>query len=106
MLTRILLGPAGRGTGRTVPRLPTPARACSMREPHPMVRRPVMRHLVASLTALALFALAFTAHAQDGKAGLEAVAKALGEPGLKSIEYNASGTIFQFGQSQAPGQAW
>ena len=65
-----------------------------------------MRHLVASFAALALFALPFTAHAQDGKAGLEAVAKALGEPGLKSIEYNASGTIFQFGQSQAPGQAW
>ena len=64
-----------------------------------------MRHIVASLAALALL-VPFIAHAQDGKAGIEAVAKALGEPGLKSIEYNASGVLFQAGQSQAPGQAW
>ena len=64
-----------------------------------------MRNLVASLAALALL-LPLTALAQDGKAGLEAVARALGEPSLKSIEYSASGTLFQFGQAQAPGQAW
>ena len=64
-----------------------------------------MRHLVASLAALVLLAPC-TLHAQDGKAGIEAVAAALGAQGLKSIEYNAGGTIFQFGQSQAPGQPW
>lgn len=64
-----------------------------------------MRQLIASLAALALL-LPCTALAQDGKAGIDAVAAALGAQGLKSIEYNASGTIFQFGQSQAPGQAW
>lgn len=64
-----------------------------------------MRSLLASLAALALLMPCTTA-AQDGKAGIEAVAKALGEPGLKSIEYSASGVLFQAGQSQAPGQAW
>ncbi|HEY2993069.1 MAG TPA: MBL fold metallo-hydrolase [Methylomirabilota bacterium] len=60
--------------------------------------------LVALVTSLAL--LPFTAHAQDGRAGIEAVAQALGAPAVKSLEYNASGVIFQTGQSQAPGQAW
>jgi len=64
-----------------------------------------MRHAVAFLATLTLLA-PLGAHAQDGKAGLEAVARALGEPGLKSIEYSASGTLFQFGQAQAPGQPW
>ena len=59
---------------------------------------------VAVITLLAL--LPVPVHAQDGRAGLEAVAQALGAPGVKSLEYSASGTIFQFGQSQAPGQAW
>jgi glyoxylase-like metal-dependent hydrolase (beta-lactamase superfamily II) len=64
-----------------------------------------MRSLIVMLTALALL-VPCTTLAQDGKAGIEAVGRALGEPGLKSIEYNAGGTIFQFGQSQAPGQSW
>jgi glyoxylase-like metal-dependent hydrolase (beta-lactamase superfamily II) len=65
-----------------------------------------MRLIVASLAALALLVPFTGAHAQDGKAGIEAVGKALGESGLKSIEFNASGVLFQPGQSQAPGQAW
>ena len=64
-----------------------------------------MRHLVASLAALTLLVPCLT-HAQDGTAGIEAVGSALGATGLKSVEYNASGVLFQFGQSQAPGQAW
>jgi len=60
--------------------------------------------LVALVTVLVL--LPFPAQAQDGRAGIEGVAQALGAPALKSLEYNASGVIFQFGQSQAPGQAW
>src|SRR5690242_18847349 len=70
-----------------------------------MVRRPGMRFLAASLVALTLL-VPGASRAQDGKAGLEAAAAALGAPGLKSLEYSASGTIFQFGQSQAPGQPW
>jgi len=62
-----------------------------------------MRTVLAMLAVLALL-MPCAARAQDGKAGIEAVGRALGEPGLKSIEYNAGGTIFQFGQSQAPGQ--
>ena len=65
-----------------------------------------MRLIVASLAALALLVPFTGAHAQDGKAGIEAVGKALGESGLKSIEFSASGVLFQPGQSQAPGQAW
>ena len=65
-----------------------------------------MRLVVASLAVLALLLPFTAARAQDGKAGIEAVGKALGEPGLKTLEYNASGTLFQAGQSQAPGQAW
>ena len=64
-----------------------------------------MRSFLAILAALTLLAPC-TALAQDGKAGIEAVAKALGEPGLKSIEYSAAGVLFQAGQSQAPGQPW
>ena len=64
-----------------------------------------MRTLIASLVALALL-VPCTARAQDGRAGIEAVAAALGASGVKSIEYSASGTLFQFGQAQAPGQAW
>ena len=64
-----------------------------------------MRALVVSLAALALL-MPSTARAQDGRAGIEAVAAALGTSGVKSIEYSASGTLFQFGQAQAPGQAW
>ena len=53
-----------------------------------------MRPIVALLAALALL-IPVTTHAQDGRAGIEAVAKAMGEPGLKSLEYNASGVLFQ-----------
>jgi glyoxylase-like metal-dependent hydrolase (beta-lactamase superfamily II) len=44
--------------------------------------------------------------AQDGRAGVEAVARALGASGVKTIEYTASGVNFAVGQSPAPGQPW
>jgi len=64
-----------------------------------------MRHVVAFLATLTLLS-PLGAHAQDGKAGIEAVSSALGATGLKSVEYNGNGVLLQFGQSQAPGQAW
>lgn len=64
-----------------------------------------MRTLVLLLTA-ALLLSPITAHAQDSRAALEAVAKALGAPGLKSIEMQGSGVTFQVGQSYAPGMPW
>ena len=45
-------------------------------------------------------------HAQDGRAGVEAVATALGAPGVRSLEYTATGVNFAVGQSAAPGQPW
>src|SRR5712691_7223303 len=64
-----------------------------------------MRIAPVVLSALLLLA-PLAAHAQDGRAGVEAVAKALGAPGVKSIEYTASGVNFAVGQSAAPGQPW
>ena len=64
-----------------------------------------MRTLIALLTAVLVF-LPITAGAQDSRAGLEAVAKALGAPGLKSIEIQGGGMVFQVGQSYTAGTAW
>src|SRR5262245_62601598 len=64
-----------------------------------------MRSLVLLLTAVLLVSPA-TAYAQDGRATVEAAAKALGAGGLKSIEIQGSGAMFQVGQSYAPGEAW
>ena len=64
-----------------------------------------MRTLVSLLTAvLLLFPVA--AQAQDSRAALESVAKALGATNLKSIEIQGSGVTFQVGQSATPGMAW
>jgi glyoxylase-like metal-dependent hydrolase (beta-lactamase superfamily II) len=46
------------------------------------------------------------AAAQDSRAALEAVSKALGATGLKSIEIQGGGTVFQVGQSYTAGTAW
>jgi glyoxylase-like metal-dependent hydrolase (beta-lactamase superfamily II) len=59
--------------------------------------------LTALLTAVLLLT-PFAAQAQDGRATLEAAAKALGD--VKSIEIQGSGAVFQVGQSQTPGRPW
>ncbi len=46
------------------------------------------------------------AGAQDGRATLENVAKAMGATTLNSLQYTGSGVILSPGQSQTPGQAW
>jgi glyoxylase-like metal-dependent hydrolase (beta-lactamase superfamily II) len=61
--------------------------------------------ILGSLAALLLL-LPVAASAEDGRAGVEAVAKALGASGLKSVEYTATGVNFAVGQSAAPGQPW
>lgn len=60
------------------------------------------------LASIALFLVAHVVPAagQEGRAGLEAVARALGASGLRSIEYTGSGQLLAVGQSQAPGQSW
>jgi glyoxylase-like metal-dependent hydrolase (beta-lactamase superfamily II) len=64
-----------------------------------------MRMLGVLLTAV-LLCSPYPAQAQDGRAALEAAAKALGATGLKSIEIQGGGVLFQVGQSQAPGTPW
>jgi glyoxylase-like metal-dependent hydrolase (beta-lactamase superfamily II) len=64
-----------------------------------------MRTLALLLSAALLFS-PVTAYAQDSRAALESVAKALGASGLKSIEIEGSGSVFLVGQSYAPGGAW
>jgi glyoxylase-like metal-dependent hydrolase (beta-lactamase superfamily II) len=64
-----------------------------------------MRRILASMAALALL-WPLTAAAQDGRAALESVARAMGAANLKSIEYTATGAIFAVGQSATPGAPW
>lgn len=64
-----------------------------------------MRTLLFLLTSVLLFS-PIAADAQDSRAALEAVAKALGATGLKSIEIQGGGAVFQVGQSYTAGTAW
>ena len=64
-----------------------------------------MRTLIFLLASVLLFS-PITADAQDSRAALEAVAKALGATDLKSIEIQGGGTFFQVGQSHTAGTAW
>jgi glyoxylase-like metal-dependent hydrolase (beta-lactamase superfamily II) len=64
-----------------------------------------MRTAILLVTSLLVFS-PLAATAQDGRAGLEAVAKALGATGLKSIEIQGGGAVFQVGQSYSAGTAW
>lgn len=64
-----------------------------------------MRKMLALLAAIVLLS-PIAGHAQDGKAALESVAKAMGAPSLKSIEYTGTGTVNAVGQSPTPGAPW
>lgn len=62
-------------------------------------------------TALALIAAILLCspvpgEAEDARATLQGVARALGADTLKSLEYSGSGVHFALGQSAAPGQPW
>jgi glyoxylase-like metal-dependent hydrolase (beta-lactamase superfamily II) len=65
-----------------------------------------MRTIVAGLASFLLLSSALAANAQDSKAALEAVAKAMGADITTSVVYVGSGTIHQVGQSPAPGMPW
>ena len=60
-------------------------------------------HKILTLIA-AMILLPFTSFAQDGRATLERAAAALGGATLTSIEYTATGNMFDVGQSAVPGQ--
>ena len=62
--------------------------------------------LILSLLLTASLLTPLTTHAQDGKATLDAVAKALGASAVKSIQYEGAGVVFAAGQSMTPGTAW
>jgi glyoxylase-like metal-dependent hydrolase (beta-lactamase superfamily II) len=64
-----------------------------------------MRKMIA-LVAMILMSWPLIADAQDGRAALENVAKAMGASGLKSIEYTGTGESFSVGQSVVPGVPW
>ncbi|HET7343832.1 MAG TPA: MBL fold metallo-hydrolase [Methylomirabilota bacterium] len=75
--------------------------------PPPDCRSPEARmRIVAGLLAALALSAPLAARAQDGRAGVEAVAHALGAPALKSVEYTATGAQFAVGQSAAPGTPW
>src|SRR5262245_4168250 len=61
-----------------------------------------MPTLVILLSAVLLLS-PLAAHAQDGRATLEAAARALGATDLKSIEIQGGGVYYCTGQSQTPG---
>jgi hypothetical protein len=63
-----------------------------------------MQTIVASLVALLLLVVPVTGYAQDARATLERAAAAMGASGLTTLEYTATGTMFDVGQSAVPGQ--
>ena len=65
-----------------------------------------MRALTLLLTSVLLVCPITAVDAQDSRAALESVAKALGATGLTSIEIQGGGTTFQVGQAYAAGTAW
>src|SRR5262252_5742949 len=67
------------------------------------MRRTSMRTIIASMAAL-LFALPLVSHAQATRAALDEAASALGASNLTSLEFAATGAMFDTGQSAVPGQ--
>src|SRR5882724_1192489 len=73
------------------------------------MRRPLYR-LTSPVGAIVLTAALvlspLAGHAQDGRAVLENVAKAMGAASVKSIQYSGSGVNFQVGQNFSPDTPW
>jgi glyoxylase-like metal-dependent hydrolase (beta-lactamase superfamily II) len=65
-----------------------------------------MRQTVASIVTMIAVLLPLAGQAQDGKASLDAVSKAMGAASLKSFELTANGMTYAVGQSEAPGAPW
>jgi len=62
------------------------------------------RPLILMAVLVLLFPLA--GYAQDGRAALEGVAKAMGAASVKSIQYSGNGVNFQVGQNYSPDLPW
>src|SRR5688572_22976790 len=71
-----------------------------------MARRPSMHKTLASIVAVIVLAFPLAGYAQNGKASLDAVSKAMGAANLKSYELTANGMVYAVGQSEAPGAPW
>jgi hypothetical protein len=69
-------------------------------------RRPAMSKALASFMTGILLLSVVAAHAQEGRATPEDVARALGAGGVRSIEYTGNGATFAVGQSTTPGAPW
>jgi glyoxylase-like metal-dependent hydrolase (beta-lactamase superfamily II) len=65
-----------------------------------------MRKTLASIVAVIVLAFPLAGYAQNGKASLDAVSKAMGAANLKSYELTANGMVYAVGQSEAPGAPW
>src|SRR2546428_3273302 len=63
-----------------------------------------MQTIIASLVALLLLVVHVPGYAQDARATVERAAAAMGASGLTTLEYTATGTMFDVGQSAVPGQ--
>jgi len=59
-----------------------------------------------ALTAALVLLSPLAGYAQDGRAALENVAKAMGAASVKSIQYSGSGVNFQVGQNFSPDTPW
>jgi len=66
------------------------------------MRRPISVTLMAALLILPPLA----ASAQDNRAALEPIAKAMGAGSVKSIQYSGNGANFQVGQNYSPDLPW
>src|SRR2546426_1686156 len=74
------------------------------------MRRPLYRLTLPcgaiALTAALVVLSPLAGYAQDGRAALENVAKAMGAASVKSIQYSGSGVNFQVGQNFSPDTPW
>ena len=65
-----------------------------------------MRTTLTSIVTVLVMLSPLAGYAQDGKASLDAVSKAMGAASLKSFEMTAHGMSYAVGQSEAPGTPW
>jgi glyoxylase-like metal-dependent hydrolase (beta-lactamase superfamily II) len=65
-----------------------------------------MRTMPVVMASLLLLLSPLDALAQDTKAALESVAKAIGADRVTSLVYSGSGSVYSVGQSASPGAAW
>jgi glyoxylase-like metal-dependent hydrolase (beta-lactamase superfamily II) len=69
------------------------------------MRRPLPR-LAWTVTLMAVLFMPLAVGAQDSRAALEGVSKAMGAGGVKSIQYSGNGVNFQVGQNYTPDLPW